>query len=64
MPVFLIFYLRHRAVVCREALGVQMPAINIFRDRTIVNVAERIRQNRRRKKAIGQPRKSHGYVEQ
>ena len=36
--------------LCREALGVQMPAMNIFRDRTISNVAERIRQLRMKRK--------------
>lgn len=38
-----------------------MPAINLFRDRTIVNVAERIRQTRRRmRKSISQAKSSKG----
>ena len=49
-------------MLCREALGVQMPAINIFRDRTIANVAERIKHIRRRgkNKSISGPKRSGG----
>ena len=40
----------------------QMPAINIFRDRTIANVAERIKHIRRRgkNKSISGPKRSGG----
>ena len=48
-----------QVMFCREALGVQMPAINLFRDRTIVNVAERIRQTRRRGKKSFKHARSH-----
>lgn len=40
-----------------------MPAINLFRDRTIVNVAERIKQTRRRsRKSVSNTKSGRAIV--